>query len=170
MNYYSYLFFWGHTRQNGYLSNFYPASFKDESLTYNCSEQYFMKKKQELFDPTNVKLAKQIMSEYRPTKIKQYGRMVKNYDEKKWTEVRYNIMLDANILKFKQNDYLLQELLKTTNDVIVEASPRDKIWGIGLSESAARKIAPQKWPGYNLLGKALMETRDKLNIKKPKNK
>ncbi len=71
-------------------------------------------------------------------------------------------MLNANLLKFSQNKQLMIELLRTGNKIIVEASSSDKIWGIGLSEKKAKEIDPDEWPGQNLLGKVLVEVREKI--------
>lgn len=159
MNYSNYIFFWVEKKAYGYFSNFYPVKFSQNNITYNCSEQYFMKKKQELFDGNNIELGNKIMNETNPMNIKKYGRSVKNYDETQWNQHRYNIMKEALILKFS-DPYLKNKLLETENKILVEASPYDNIWGIGLDEVSAKKIPPNQWKGSNLLGKALMEVRD----------
>jgi hypothetical protein len=153
----NYIFFWG-----GFLSNFYPASFTVDNIAYNCSEQYFMKKKQETFDSSNDYLATNILKETNPKYIKNYGRKVKNFDEKKWSEVRYDIMKKGVYEKFSQNKQLKDLLLNTNDKTLVEASPFDKIWGIGLNEDNAKVTHPCKWTGLNLLGKILMEVRSEL--------
>lgn len=100
-------------------------------------------------------------------KIKQLGRSVKNYDDEVWSKKRANIVLFGARLKFTQNENLKSELL-SNDKKMVEASPRDKLWGIGLSEYDARKTAPENWPGGNLLGKILdhlkVELRNELKI------
>jgi ribA/ribD-fused uncharacterized protein len=155
----SIIFFYG----NGdyYLfSNFYPSKFEDDNGNkYCCSEQFFMKKKQEKFDPNNKELSDKIMSNKNPAQIKSFGRQVRNYSDKEWDKVRYSIMLEALKYKFSVPEFK-KMLLDTGNKLIVEASKTDAIWGIGLSKSEAEKISPEFWPGKNLLGKALMETRD----------
>jgi len=156
-----YLFFWGENKINGFLSNFYPTKFIIDNLTYNCSEQYFMKKKQELFDKTNNILATNIMNETNPKNIKNYGRQVKNFSDDIWNINKYKIMYDGVFAKFSQNHELKIKLLNTGNMYLVEASPYDKIWGIGFNQSNALNNK-NKW-GQNLLGKILMKVRDKLN-------
>ena len=155
------IFFFGMKKENGFMSNFYPCQFTVDGLQYNCSEQYFMKQKQEYFDPTNTELGNKIMLETGPKKIKLYGRQVKNYDENKWNLVRYKIMKRGLWYKFQQPE-LKEKLLATNNKILAEASPFDKIWGIGLNAENASKINPKIWPGQNLLGKALMEVRNDL--------
>jgi ribA/ribD-fused uncharacterized protein len=156
------LFFFSPNGTKGYLSNFYSSKFIVDNIEYNCTEQFFMKFKQQMFDPNNKRLATLILNEVEPRQIKKYGRMVNNYNEKKWSEARYNVMCIALKHKFTQNKELKQKLLDTGNLFLVEASPFDKIWGIGLSEDVARKTYCDEWPGENLLGRALMDTREYL--------
>ena len=158
-DYSNYLFFYGHEKQDGYLSNFYETHFIVDGLKYVNSEQFFMKKKQEYFDPTNVTLGNKIMKETDPKKIKSFGRKVNNYDDIKWSQVRYDFMKTGLIHKFSQNNIIKQKLLNTGNKILVEASPYDNIWGIGLSKGKAMTTTPDNWQGTNLLGKALMEIR-----------
>ena len=141
------------------FSNFYSCSFKNDKITFNCSEQYFMYYKCLTFDGENSDLKEKILSSNDPSKIKKFGRCVKNYDDTVWNEKRFDIMCEALRLKFSQNDYLLDFLLKTKNKQIYEASPSDKIWGIGYSVKQAPKIDPELY-GKNLLGIALMKVRD----------
>jgi ribA/ribD-fused uncharacterized protein len=155
-----YLFFWGEKKTGGFLSNFYPSTFTINTDTFNCSEQYFMKKKQELFDPKNNVLGTQIMNETNPKDIKKYGRQVKNFTEDKWNMHKYKFMYDGVYAKFSQNPQLKVKLLETGDKILVEASPFDRIWGIGFSETNAI-VNKSKW-GENLLGKILMEIREKL--------
>jgi len=158
--YSQYTFFWGEKNTDGFMSNFYPCVFSENNYTYNCSEQYFMKKKQELFDPTNEQLANAIMNTTDPKEIKKYGRAVKNYNESVWNTHRITVMFNANKLKFSSNSHLREQLIATGNKILVEASPYDNIWGIGLAKKDAITLLPTKWPGQNLLGKVLMKVRD----------
>jgi len=153
------LYFWGDRGSYGFLSNFYSCKFRVGEDEFNCSEQFFMKSKQEFFDPENKSLAEAIMSETDPKKIKEYGRRVRFFDEKKWIQVRYQVMVEALKHKFSQPELKLL-LLKTRPKILVEASPYDRIWGIGLNPTEAKKVSPDQWIGQNLLGKALMEIRD----------
>lgn len=142
--------FFGTKGEYGCFSNFYKASFKDtKGCQYSYSEQYFMKKKQELFDPHNEELARAIMTSENPKQIKMLGRKVKNFDDKIWKVNRYEVMMSALLLKFSQNDDIRVVLMNTKDEYIQEASPYDYVWGIGKSGK-----------GQNLLGNALMEVRD----------
>ena len=90
------------------------------------------------------------------------GAQGKRVDQKVWDDFKYAIVLNGNWCKFSQNQPLREFLLSTGDDVLVEASPYDGIWGIRLSASAPEAEDPQKWRGQNLLGFALMEVRDEL--------
>lgn len=154
------ILFWGTSGKYGVFSNFYTCDFADnEGLKYNCNEQYFMVQKLKAFDPHNAVLLDKMLEETNPKNIKQYGRQVKNYDEKQWDMIRYDVMLKGLTLKFTQNPKLLQILMETGDKLLAEASPYDKIWGIGLGADAASNIPVAQWKGQNLLGKALMQLR-----------
>ena len=98
------------------------------------------------------------VKENEPKKMKRHGRKVKNFDDSKWDTSKKEIVMMGNILKFSQNEELKQMLLNTNNMELIEASPRDNIWGIGISKEKA--LNGEKWKGKNLLGKILMEVRD----------
>ena len=99
-----------------------------------------------------------------PAEAKKLGRKVSNYDENIWVENRFEIVKAGNYLKFSQNEELKNYLLNTNNRILVEASPVDPIWGIGLAHDHADANYPEKWKGLNLLGFALMEVRDELSL------
>ena len=107
------------------------------------------------------KVAKAIMETQSPRKIKALGRQVRSFDEKVWKKERVRIVKDNSAAKFTQNRHLLEALMNTTG-LIVEASPADAVWGIGLIADEARSIPEEKWPGENLLGKILTVVRDEL--------
>ena len=94
--------------------------------------------------------------------IKKLGRLVKNYNDEVWIEKRFHIVVEGNLAKFSQNEDLRNFLLNTDDKILVEASPKDTIWGIGFDEFAPEAMNPSLWNGENLLGFALMEVRDKL--------
>lgn len=141
------------------FSNFYQSKFNIDNLNFNCSEQYFMYIKCLTFEPENQNLQKQILEEHDPSKIKSYGRMIKNYNEKKWNFIRYDVMKTALINKFSQNEDLRNILLSTKNKKLYEASKYDKIWGIGFSKDQIKNVSESEY-GQNLLGKCLMEVRE----------
>ena len=93
-------------------------------------------------------------------KIKQLGREVKDYDDEIWSRRRFKVVLFGAREKFNQNYHLKDVLINTGNTKMVEASPYDKIWGIGLSADQENIENPLTWNGENLLGFALMEVRD----------
>ena len=122
----------------------------------------FMYEKCKKFDPENKMLLKAIMNETKPHNVKHLGRKVQNYDDTVWNSERYQVMVECLRCKFTQNKVLKEKLLKTKPQTLYEASPYDKIWGIGLSKKDAAHCDPNNY-GQNLLGKALMEIRDELS-------
>jgi hypothetical protein len=144
------------------LSQFYPVSFIIDGIKYNCAEQWIMASKARLF-PGNDNILNEIMTSTKPLNIKTFGRMVANFDDAVWSEKRFDIVVAGNYAKFSQNEDLKKILLDTGNALLAEASPLDKIWGIGLSINNPDIATPSLWNGINLLGKALMEVRTKLH-------
>jgi len=154
-----FIFFWKPTEQPyGYLGNWYNSSFDINGKTYANVEQYFMEQKAIIFN--DIIAAEQIMENIFPSEMKKIGQRVKNYDEAVWNSVRYDIMKKAIYEKFAQDPNLLSKLASTGDKILVEASPFDKIWGIGYTKDKAIQ-KKDKW-GQNLLGKALMEVRSQL--------
>lgn len=152
-----YVLFWG-----GMLSNFYPTTFNTEGITYNCSEQYYMAMKAKHFGDVGAYF--DIMNATQPHDQKAIGRRVKGFDEEKWHKVSRDIMYDACYAKFTQNEKLKEYLLSTKEKILVEASPYDKIWGIGLSESDPQAYFPSLWRGKNWLGYILMLVREDISL------
>jgi len=111
-----------------------------------------------LFDDSDV--ATQILAATKPIEVKALGRQVKNFDDKIWVENRYRIVKEGNILKFTQHLDLKEKLLMTKGKMLVEAAPRDRIWGIGYGAKNAL-ANKDKW-GLNLLGQVLVEIRDEM--------
>lgn len=143
----------------GFLSNFYPVNFYIDKIEFNSSEQAFMYYKCLVFDRDNKQLLSSILQESNPNKIKKMGRAVRNFNENTWNKLKYNIMLKCIREKFSQNIPIKESLIKTHPKNLYEASPWDKIWGIGYDKESASITEPNKY-GQNLLGKALMELRD----------
>lgn len=144
--------------KNSPYSNFHYVEFEYKGYKVTSSEQAFMLEKALMFDKSMVK---PILATTDPRAIKRLGRKVRNFDEKKWNKVRYDIMVDILLAKFS-NEPLKSQLLSTGDELMVEASPNDKIWGAGLAIGDARLNYPNYYPGQNLLGKALMEARTRL--------
>lgn len=94
--------------------------------------------------------------------IKSLGRAVSGYDDNVWSEVREKIVFDGLMAKFSQNYHLKQQLLNTSDCILVECAVNDKIWGIGLSMKDPNRFDMAKWRGQNLLGYTLMKVREEL--------
>lgn len=103
-----------------------------------------------------------ILSTNDTRKQKELGRKVSDYDDVVWSSVRYDIVKRINYLKFSQNPELKISLIMLKDWEFVEASPYDKIWGIGLGEDNPDIFYPEKWQGQNLLGKAIKEAQQKI--------
>ena len=154
-----YLFFFSEKLTNGYLSNWYPSQFDDGFITYQNMEQYMMYQKALTFGDMDI--ATKIIKNSNPEICKKLGRQVQNFDPMIWSHKCMYIVTKGCLLKFSQNPNLKQFLLATNNSILVEASPYDRIWGIGYSASNAVKVDKIKW-GQNLLGKCLMKVRETL--------
>lgn len=160
-----YIFFWGHRKPKSGVSRtcfsqWYDAPFTVDGVRYHTAEHYMMAEKARLFGDHDA--AGKIISAVHPGEAKQYGRRVLNFDERKWMARRFEIVVSGNMAKFSQNPELKEFLLNTGNRVLVEASPMDKIWGIGLAADDPSAENPNSWKGLNLLGFALMEVRNLL--------
>jgi ribA/ribD-fused uncharacterized protein len=142
------------------FSQWYRCSFTQGERTFMCAEQYMMHGKAVLFG--DAEMAAEIMAATHPKKHKELGRKVKNFDDAVWKRERENIVLAGSRAKFTQNAELLELLLATKGTTLVEASPYDRIWGIGLSASDPKAQDPATWRGQNLLGKILTQLRDEL--------
>ena len=161
-----YLFFWGHqpnkdgSVSKSCFSQWWLAEFEKDNIKYKSAEHWMMAGKARLFED-NEMLEKIILSKS-PAEAKKLGRQVKNYDETTWQAHRYEIVKEGNLLKFGQHPDLKEFLVNTQERVLVEASPYDNIWGIGMIASNPESEHPSQWNGLNLLGFALMEVRDEL--------
>jgi len=158
-----YIFFWKtskDTLDEGCFSQWQETYFTVQNIKYSCAEQFMMAYKADLFD--DLKTFEKIINENNPKIIKELGREVKNFNENIWNEKKYNVVVYANWYKFFQNKEFKNILLCTGKNILVEASPYDKIWGVGLPETDKNIINPSNWKGENLLGFALMQVRDSL--------
>ena len=129
-------------------------------MRYSCAEQFMMAEKARLFG--DEEMLQKIMEARHPKEMKAYGRAVRGFDKDKWEKACYEIVKRGNEAKFSQNPELLEYLLGTKNRILVEASPRDRIWGIGMGKANPDAECPLKWKGTNLLGFALTEVRNSL--------
>jgi ribA/ribD-fused uncharacterized protein len=158
--------FWGHRPApdgsigTGCLSQWWPAEFAVDGVTFRSAEHHMMWRKAKLFGDDDT--AARIVAAGHPRQAKLLGRRVCGFDEQTWCDHRYDIVVGGSIAKFGQNPTLRDFLLSTDDHVLVEASPTDRIWGIGLAASDQRALDPAQWIGLNLLGFALMQARASL--------
>lgn len=165
-----YVFFWG-----SMLSNFFPyenksvetnsvkpLNFEKNGIKWKTSEHYFMYQKAIYFK--DFETAKKIISATRPEVAKKLGRQVKNFNAEEWSKVSEDAMYMAVYAKFSQNKELRMALLdpKFDGKEFVEASPFDRIWGIGLHYNDEKCDDPNNWLGENKLGKILNKVRQAL--------
>lgn len=142
------------------FSQWYPSRFTVEGVTFNCAEQFMMHGKAVLFGDDEIAAA--ILAADHPKQHKALGRKVKNFDDAIWKAKREQIVVAGSRAKFTQNEALKQLLLETRGTELVEASPYDRIWGIGLAATDPKALDPKTWRGQNLLGKILTKLRDEL--------
>ena len=163
-----FLFFWGHQpSKDGIItktcfSQWWVSPFIVDGITYKTAEHWMMAKKAELFNDNEV--LEKIIQANSPAEAKKLGREVKNYDDVLWLANRYEIVKQGNFHKFSQHSDVKEFLINTKEIILVEASPVDAIWGIGMASDHKDIQNPEKWRGLNLLGFALMEVRDELKI------
>jgi ribA/ribD-fused uncharacterized protein len=150
-----YVFFW---REK--FSNWSIGQFVVNNIIFNCGEQYMMYKKATLFD--DFYISGEILGEKQPSEQKKLGRKVSNYDDELWSKVRKEIVKYGLRERFKQVKGLRESLISYGNRTFVEASPYDKIWGIGMDENHPDILDSRNWKGYNLLGQILTEIKDEL--------
>lgn len=131
-----------------------------EGVPYCCAEQYMMAAKARLF--ADGQMLQNIMGTRSPKEMRAYGRAVRNFNKTMWDRECYHIVKTASHAKFSRKPQLLAFLLGTRRRILVEASPYDRIWGIGMGKENPDAENPLKWRGQNLLGFALSETRDEL--------
>lgn len=161
-----YLLFWGHRPEingqvgPGSLSQWWPSEFTVAGVTYATAEHWMMAGKARLFGDDQV--LPRILQARTPAEAKKLGRLVEGFDEERWAAARFELVVQGNVAKFGQDEDLRAYLLGTAQRVLVEASPMDRLWGIGLAADNERATNPAKWRGLNLLGFALMEARARL--------
>lgn len=161
-----YLFFWGHQpKKDGSISEscfsqWWPSPFEVNGINYKTAEHWMMAEKARLFGDEQH-ISKIIFSQS-PAEAKKIGRMILNFNEALWNTRKYDIVCEGNYHKFLQHPDLKEFLINTGDRILVEASPVDAIWGIGMAKTDGHITNPTQWKGQNLLGFALMEVRDKL--------
>jgi len=166
-----YVFYW---TKNDFPSHWYPAGFHYKGFYFATVEHFMMVQKAILFemsDKTKQEIAKILSKESRytawqilqtsdPKEAKQLGRQVKWFNKKVWEDAVKPVLFLGNLLKYRQDGALQAMLLRYPNRVFVEASPYDKIYGIGLSDSDDRIHDPTNWKGTNWAGEAVTAVRD----------
>jgi len=161
-----YLFFWGHQPERdgsagaGCLSQWWPQAFEADGHEFASAEHYMMWRKAVLFG--DDAMAARILRAPHPKVAKTLGGRVAGFEQAAWNQHRFEIVVSGNLAKFGGHDELRDYLLTTGDRVLVEASPLDRIWGIGLDRDDPAAADPRRWRGTNLLGFALMEVRDRL--------
>jgi ribA/ribD-fused uncharacterized protein len=148
-----YTFFW-----SGPFSQWHACRFNVDGLVYNCAEQFMMAQKASLFGDSEALGA--IMASRTPREQKALGRKVRRFNQEKWEGRARDVVYQGNWAKFTRNPDLKELLLATRRTVLVEASPSDTIWGIGLAEDDPRALDPKTWRGRNWLGEVLTRVRD----------
>jgi len=142
-------------------SNYHRTHFEYKDHEFTSTEQAFMYMKAMFFQ--DYESAINILDSKTPNDARLLGRKVKGYDDKKWSEVRYKIFYDLNLIKYTTDRKLQRMLLdpKFDNKIFVEASPIDRIWGIGISEDNDPEYKEHEW-GRNFLGKIITNIRNRI--------
>jgi ribA/ribD-fused uncharacterized protein len=159
-----FLFFWGHTPTPGHevgrwvLSQWWLSDFDADGVTYRSAEHFMMAGKARLFG--DEEMLAEILAAETPAEAKKLGRAVRGFDQDRWIQGRFELVVRGSVAKFSGD--LRSYLLGTGETVLVEAAPRDTVWGIGLGKDNPKARHPSTWRGANLLGFALMEARARL--------
>ncbi|MET8503709.1 NADAR family protein [Streptomyces sp. NPDC004787] len=160
------LHFWGHRPHPSgrlsasCLSQWWPSPFEVDGVRYATAEHWMMARKARLFEDPEAERA--ALAAASPAAAKKAGRLVRGFDEEVWRRERFGIVVEGSVHKFASDEGLRSFLLGTGSRVLVEASPVDRIWGIGLAADDPAAGDPDRWRGLNLLGFALMEARERL--------
>ncbi|MBD2724080.1 NADAR family protein [Hymenobacter armeniacus] len=161
-----YLFFWGNQpSRDGSItkscfSQWWLVDFVVAGITYRSTEHWMMAEKARLF--ADEEALARILAAPSPAEAKKLGREIRHFEPAAWEAHKVEIVKTGNLHKFSQHPDLKQFLLATNDRILVEASPVDTIWGIGLAADAPDAEDPARWQGPNLLGFALMDVRDEL--------
>ncbi|WP_050465742.1 NADAR family protein [Herbaspirillum autotrophicum] len=161
-----YLLFWGHQPMKNSaigktcFSQWFESAFIVDDIRYRTAEHYMMAEKARLFEDSSA--WQRILDATKPAAVKAIGREIQGFDEPLWLAHRWSIVVAGNYQKFSQDQHLREFLLSTGEQILVEASPVDNIWGVGLAADDPAIAHPDTWKGLNLLGFALMEVRQRL--------
>ncbi len=161
-----YLCFWGHRPLPdgrigpSCLSQWWPSPFTVDGVEYATAEHWMMAGKARLFEDAEAE--RRVRTAGHPAEAKKAGRLVRGFDEAVWERERFRIVVEGSVHKFASDPALRAFLLNTGDRVLVEASPVDRVWGIGLTADDEAATDPERWRGENLLGFALMVARGRL--------
>lgn len=161
-----YLCFWGHrplpdgSIGPSCLSQWWPSPFTVDGVEYATAEHWMMAGKARLF--ADAAAERRVLAAAHPAEAKKAGRLVRGFDEAVWERERFRIVVEGSVHKFASDPALRAFLLGTGGRVLVEASPVDRVWGIGLAADDEAAQDPERWRGPNLLGFALMAARERL--------
>lgn len=144
----------------GPFSQWARSVFELNGFRYVNAEQYMMAEKARFFGDKEIEI--KIMESRNPREIKRLGREVRNFDKQKWDSVARDVVYRGNHAKFFQNPDLYEHLMDTGEATLVEASPYDEIWGIGLNEYDPLTQSRETWRGTNWLGEVLTKVRNDL--------
>ncbi|WP_217162131.1 NADAR family protein [Streptomyces sp. AC512_CC834] len=164
-----YLCFWGHRPLPdgrigpSCLSQWWPSPFTVAGVQYASAEHWMMVGKARLFEDAEAE--RRVLAAGHPAEAKKAGRLVRGFDEAVWARERFRIVVAGSTHKFASDPALRAFLLNTGDRVLVEASPVDRVWGIGLSTTHEATTDPERWRGPNLLGFALMTARERLRTR-----
>lgn len=159
-----FIFFWGHKPSadgsvtKSCFSQWWDCKFTVDDVEYHTAEQYMMAQKAILFGDKAVHA--EIMAAGHPKQFKALGRKISGFNQDVWDKNCCDIVVRGNVAKFSQNEDLKAFLLNTNQRVLVESSPYDRIWGIGMGADDPKAENPALWNGTNFLGFCLMEVRD----------
>ena len=165
-NHHKFTFFWKPEKEAdgslgpGCLGQWWPSRFTIGGVEYRGAEQWMMAEKARMFG--DGKMLEAILATDSPKAMKAFGRAVRGFQKDVWEARCYGLVLEGNLAKFSQDAGLREYLLSTGRRVLVEASPLDRIWGIGMGKNNPDAGDPMKWRGRNLLGFALTEAKDRL--------
>ncbi|WP_306318683.1 MULTISPECIES: NADAR family protein [unclassified Streptomyces] len=161
-----YLHFWGHApRKDGSLgasclSQWWPSPFTVDGVEYATAEHWMMAEKARLFGDADAE--RRAIAAGHPSQAKKAGRLVRGFDDAVWERERFGVVVEGSVHKFASDPALREFLVGTGERVLVEASPMDRVWGIGLAADDEAARDPRRWRGSNLLGFALMAARKRL--------
>ena len=146
-------YFWGHTNKLNEevgkfcFSQWFESPFTVDNKTYKTAEHWMMSQKALLFNDNAT--SEKVLVADKPGEVKELGRQVLGFDDHVWNDKLFEIVRIGNIHKFNQHPILADYLIKTGDRVLVETSPVDIVWGIGLSQDSMDIDNIYAWRGLN---------------------